>query len=314
MATRNQRMWTANEVHSLRTEKLDGESWSEFRQRKMPYRTAISVKRKAGDLKIKCANKRSRIHSYNENIWETFTPESCYWAGFIAADGCVSKEKRCDLLYYFGLSLQESDAHHVEKFIKFCEFTGSSSLRKNIGKYNSNTSHCRVNISVGPKWVSDLKNNFSITERKTFTLQPPNIIDEYLMDCFIIGYIDGDGCIYSSYRNGGEIDVKVTGASRPIMEWIMNRLDSLSKECYIRKCPPKRLTKDHDHLMLSFGGYRAFALIDYFKTFPVPKLNRKWNKEAVIKIVESKKNEHPECFLDNHPHYIRNTISVNSNE
>lgn len=136
--------------------------------------------------------------------------------------------------------------------------------------------------------------------------------DEYLMDCFIIGYIDGDGCIYSSDRNGGEIDVKVTGASRPIMEWIMNRLDSLSKGCYIRKCPPKRLTKDHDHLMLSFGGYRAFALIDYFKTFPVPKLDRKWNKVAVVKIVESKKDLHPECFLDNHPFYIRNIASVNS--
>lgn len=172
---REQRMWTDDEVVSLRTEKLDSESWGEFQRRKMPYRTAISVERKAGDLKIKCTNKRSRIHSYNEEIWGTFTPESCYWAGFIAADGCISKEKRCNLLYYFGLNLQESDSHHIEKFIKFCDFSGSTYLRKNTSRYNPNTYCSGVKISVGPKWVSDLKNNLNITERKTFTLQPPNI-------------------------------------------------------------------------------------------------------------------------------------------
>lgn len=32
-----------------------------------------------------------RKYNLNENCFETLTPESAYWIGFIAADGCIKE-------------------------------------------------------------------------------------------------------------------------------------------------------------------------------------------------------------------------------
>lgn len=51
------------------------------------------------------------------SAFKEITPESSYWAGFIAADGCVDEKGR--VRFY----LQLSDHTHLQKF---AEFVGSS--------------------------------------------------------------------------------------------------------------------------------------------------------------------------------------------
>ena len=58
-------------------------------------------------------NPTSRKYSFKEDVWKTQTPESCYWAGFIAADGCLRKSgENC---YSLKTSLHIQDLDHLKK-------------------------------------------------------------------------------------------------------------------------------------------------------------------------------------------------------
>lgn len=122
--------------------------------------------------------RKSKSHRLIEDSFETVTPESLYWAGFIAADGCVSKNN-------LTIALKTSDVGHLEKFSNWMMSDAK------IG-YNSKTNSNKMCIS-SKTIVKDLI-NYGITERKSFTYSPP----EFCRDSpdFWRGMIDGDGSIF----------------------------------------------------------------------------------------------------------------------
>src|ERR1700679_891927 len=61
-----------------------------------PNRTMNAIVTKASQLKLKSDFYRKgvpRKYTVDHNYWSVFTNENCYWGGFMAADGCVSKSK-----------------------------------------------------------------------------------------------------------------------------------------------------------------------------------------------------------------------------
>lgn len=124
----------------------------------------------------------------NESLFSSYTRTSCYWAGFLAADGCVSDKGK------LSICLNYDDTGHIEKFREV--------LKSNHAITSNTTKYYRSEISfINKKIAEDLKNNFNIVPRKTNIYCPPNNMPEEFIRHFIRGYFDGDGCICESFSN-----------------------------------------------------------------------------------------------------------------
>ena len=109
------------------------------------------------------------------------TNDAFYWIGFLAADGHFADGR-------IRLILSIKDIEHLSKFGKFIETTN----------LNFDTETCNIslkNISI----FDCLCDKFGFTNNKTYS--PSNLdeifknIDNNLIYSFIVGFIDGDGCI-----------------------------------------------------------------------------------------------------------------------
>lgn len=123
---------------------------------------------------------------YNENAFKLYTPESAYWAGFIAADGCITGET-------LKICLSYKDIEHLEKFKKFLQSTHK--ISSNTDKY--------YRAEIGFKNIQineDLEYNYNITPKKSLIYEMP-LLPEEVLPHFVRGYFDGDGCICESFSN-----------------------------------------------------------------------------------------------------------------
>lgn len=144
--------------------------------------------------------KRTTIAKFNIHFFDTYTAESCYWAGFIAADGNIAKSGN-----NVNIHLAISDLSHLQKFAKAIEYTG------NIEEHEND---CRINIA-GIYYKEALAKNFDLFPQKTKTLTiSPKIPSEFLFD-YIRGYFDGDGCIT---QTNGYLHLSFTSGSEAMLE------------------------------------------------------------------------------------------------
>lgn len=124
----------------------------------------------------------------NKRAFKEETKESAYWAGFLAADGCVDSKGR--IRFY----LQISDHKHLNMF---ADFVGSNHLVSLDEKRN----RCSLEFTC-KEMVEDLK-RWNIVPSKSITYCPPSDL-KYLQD-FLRGYFDGDGTICESFSNKNSV-------------------------------------------------------------------------------------------------------------
>jgi predicted transcriptional regulator len=243
---------------------------------------------------ITCASRgkhpnSSRFITRKYNLDDTFftqdkkTLTSCYWAGFIAADGNISKNNR-----KITISLQHLDREHLVKFKNAIKYEGDiksyvifKDLQNNGIKkrYEYDT----IAFSSSPM-INDLFENFNITPAKSLTLQFPKIIDKNFIDAFIKGYIDGDGSIGLNESNN-EVYISVMSGSKPFIEAIANRFgEILDDEITIYSYGKKNIHT------IRLSNKKARRLILYLNSISTPHLERKWDK-AVF---------HSENFIKKH--------------
>ena len=133
--------------------------------------------------------------------------EVCYWAGFIAADGCVHRK-------YYGVSfdLSERDAKHLELFAK--AVGSNASVKYRVGSCGTPMASFYIN-SI--EFTKNLCENFNITPVKTHTLKPPLHLAYSSKLAYLAGLIDGDGCINIRRANvkGVKYDLSLTITSVP---------------------------------------------------------------------------------------------------
>lgn len=112
---------------------------------------------------------------------------SDYWSGFIAADGCIYKNRVV-------IDLSTTDYDHLCKF----------GIGNPVTKQKTRES-CRVDIS-SQELCDYLNDKYKITSNKTSSLEFPNL-ENY--NHFVRGYFDGDGCIftYEDYGLRGRIQI-----------------------------------------------------------------------------------------------------------
>lgn len=121
-------------------------------------------------------------YSYNKDFFKYDNELSYYWAGFIAADGCILKNKYSNILK---IALSIKDIDHLEKFKNDIESNHP------IKTYDS---YCQIYITSND-FENDLK-RFNIVKNKTHIYTFPINLNQNLIHHFMRGYFDGDGSWY----------------------------------------------------------------------------------------------------------------------
>lgn len=98
---------------------------------------------------------------FNINFFSEYNEKSCYWAGFIMADGNINSKRKV-----LCISLASVDKAHLEKFKSDINFTGPISDYTGYNKkYKTEFQYSK--ITIGGKWfANDLEKNFDITPKK----------------------------------------------------------------------------------------------------------------------------------------------------
>ena len=234
-----------------------------------------------------------RKYFHTEDFFKTPNLLNCYWAGMLAADGSITHNSKLGST----LRLEIADIDHLYQFKKDVGFTGRIEDCFKNGSI-SNTKTVRINSCF---WAKDLKDNFGIIPNKSYRLTPPNLNNDLLRFAFLLGYIDGDGCICLCKRKVDtelSLSLSIVSCSPSILLFLKDMVDRYfinyrlrKKKQVMGKCPGS-----NNASIIQFSGMQALMILDYFQGFPVPKLARKWQNPKVLEFLVQKKLEYPNFF------------------
>jgi len=202
-----------------------------------------------------------RQYSCNDNYFNVPNLENSYWAGFIAADGCIIKNRNC-----LQILLSTKDLQHLKLFARLIEFNGP------IKFDNYGMAILRI---YSKQICHDLKNNFNIITNKTLILKPPPLNGNFAL-AFIKGYIDGDGWI-SIAKIQNKYSYLTIGfiGTRQVLRWIKNTLSQYIGQKLINKIFKR---KNNQCYQFSIMGSNATAIYQHLEPIINIGLNRKWSK------------------------------------
>lgn len=208
------------------------------------------------------ASKISKKYTCNDSYFSTPDVENSYWAGFIAADGNITKDMS------IRIGLQSSDKNHLEKFKKSIHFSGNIKTYKYTNTTHKNKFYTRLEI-FSHKLCDDIYKNFNITPRKTFSLKFPSLTkSEYILS-FITGYIDGDGSIIKNKR--GLYIIAIIGN--------LDFLFKMKEELNNLNIPSGNINRHKNMYCLSINKKQSILNLEReIIKLNLPRLNRKWDK------------------------------------
>lgn len=211
------------------------------------------------------------VYTCNEDFFAQYTPESFYWAGFIAADGCVKLKDGKYKQLSIGLAIK--DAGHVEKFKKAINFNGIT--------YISKCKDISVGICISSDKLFDDLARFNIVPRKSLVLVFPEwLIEHPLVNHFMRGYNDGDGSFYISKLNRGRIIKQISFSLRGTKQFLTKYKELLEKYCNLIS-GDKSPRLNCGIYILGYGGNRKVIKIRdflYKNSTPEIRLDRKYDK------------------------------------
>lgn len=202
-------------------------------------------------------------YKLNQLVFEEVHNKSSYWAGFIAADGNIKQPKYGQKV--LTITLAEKDREHLEKFKEFVQ------SNKPIYKYKNGAYSFEISSD---KICEDLLNNFNIDVRKTFTLRFPNLKLKPRL-AFIIGYIDGDGCLYIDKKTN-MLSLSIVGTENILREIEIN-FNRILKITTKRTLYSKNGNKIYD---IRWNNKQARLIVENLKLIigSTSYLERKWIK------------------------------------
>ena len=227
-------------------------------------------------------------HKYtvNEEYFSVLNEENSYWAGFIAADGCIhpiyytktpSKYRKIGSIKtreHLNISIDVCDREHLETFKKCINFTGPVNDYNNNSKFGFSDSSILATINIyNGKIVSDLRDNFNITPQKSLTYIPPDLPLECSLP-FILGLLDGDGSIYYVKRDK-TYGVGFNG-TRETVSWVKNIIDHICPHSSPKGHTAAQVRPSGSIFKYDIIGMRAIRLLDTFNGVKnTPRLERK---------------------------------------
>lgn len=190
-------VWTAEQIAFLKA------NYETMKTRELLVtltdKSSDQLRWKAKEFKLRKRVTRSKA----DMTWlEDFdNPETCYWWGFITADGCINHRQLI-------LAVHERDEGHLQKFCDKCGSQLSRSTRTNPWHTEPYT---MVRTAVEDRFaLARLKTVLSIKPRKTYNpLDVSVFCKPNRLAYYMAGLVDGDGNIYCGSDSTVSIRVKV---------------------------------------------------------------------------------------------------------
>lgn len=209
-----------------------------------------AVHKKAQSLKIKGDKGINRKYTINHNYFKVTNIENSYWAGFIAADGCVTNN-------YIRIMLSIKDLKILKQLKKDLQYTGPIYVSKKRKR-------CSLEFRSS-SIIKDLKTKWNIVERKSLILKPPQTkLKKSNFLAYVKGYIDGDGSIYTE-KNTKYLRISIIGTFE-LLNWIKEKINI--------KC--SNIKKYKNIYKFRYSGKMAEKLYKKLYKIETFKLSRKW--------------------------------------
>lgn len=250
----------------------------------------IITTRSLGAIKVRI--KQLRLHKkvcnkVNQDVFETPNLVNCAYAGFLAADGCVTTKNR------LSLCIAIKDLEYLKEFAQFLDYKNKiyyTTIKPRQILNNKNLikelKTCSICTFQTPKLCQDLERNFSIIPRKTLILEPPKLVELDHILAFMSGEIDGDGWI--SWINNPKLKYKKKLAiyflgTKPLLEWFKKNIDDL----FPNDTKPQ-VRQDGKIYYYIITGNKAYVFCKMLLCLSIPRLDRKWDKaREYIHMVEN---------------------------
>jgi hypothetical protein len=198
----------------------------------------------------------------DETFFSHDNEQSFYWAGFIAADGCVDGKTNLNI------TLSQKDHEHLLIF-KDClkttyEVKLKSSIRKDLALDENEQPRVFLysKLNIYSKIITnDLENRFNITPKKSQTITFPQwLMNHSMVHHFIRGYADGDGCFcIGGGRKLSQIQFYLLG-SKEFLKTCQQIIDLNCNFIY----DENRVKKGKGIFILKYEGNRNIAKITNF--------------------------------------------------
>ena len=256
--------WTPEETEIIKQHynKISNKNLVEL----IPGRTISGIHGKAVQLKL-----TNPALEFDKNFFSTPNILNSYWAGFIAADGCVYKEKNV-----VTIALSVKDYMWLEQLATDVNYNGSVKIYSKIKTSYGLLDCAKVAFCGAKQWVNDLNINFNVGSNKTVSLIAPTLSWENSL-AYIVGFIDGDGSIYNTPAKSYPLVVSLVGTYE-MMEWIKNAF-------YVIAPSSQAVTPPHRHKSIwscSATGKRSKLILETLANASVRHLPRKWDKVKAI--------------------------------
>lgn len=243
------------------------------------YKKKYGIKRyKPGESKHSW---HKRKHGVNDDFFSDYTLENCYYAGFIAADGNINKNRN-----KLTICLSGKDKPFLEKF------SNTIKSEYKITECLSKGKHQSVSITVtSEKLCNDLGKNFNIFPQKSLTITPPKIDDKSLLDAFILGLLDGDGTVsftkkrLKDGRYSKRLYIGLIG-TKEMVSMVKNRFEEILGETISNLSHGKY--SGNTYTIRTTDAHARKLFLHYYK-IDVPKLERKWGLEKYNYCINFKK-------------------------
>lgn len=235
--------WSPQELEALRMRYPDGRI--ELLAQKLK-KTPWAVYRKATDLGLRVVDFRKK--PIRDGIFDGWTEFAAYWAGFIAADGCLQGDSKITI------QLANRDSEHLQKFRDIIAPTTSLYRWRNS-----------VILAFHSKRIFQRLLDMNITPRKSLTLKFPDTLPDEFIHHFIRGYSDGDGSIYKT---------------RNLVAWQLLGTEAFLKRAinYLPYHPKVRKRHDCNVWIITVYGRPALEILEWLYQKTTICLERKRNR------------------------------------
>ncbi len=259
------KQWNEQEIEFLKN------NYSEMTNKEIAEklgRTKTSIDVKANKLGLK-----SSIYTCNLDYFkEIDSEEKAYWLGFIYADGWV--EYKEGSTHTLGIELSIVDIEHLRKFNKCIEGNCKITTRvRHLEETGKDYEMCC--IRVYKKTFVDHLIDKGVTPNKSFDITMPNI-PKNLINHFIRGFFDGDGCLAhgtTKSKNKTQDVIKADFTCGSIE--FVNSLRSILFDNDINS----HVVSERNHYRLKIGGLKnTHEFLEYIYKDATVYLDRKYEK------------------------------------
>ncbi|MBT3328303.1 MAG: hypothetical protein HN396_18930 [Gemmatimonadales bacterium] len=259
------RQWSAREITTLRAN-YGRLTYAEMAPL-LPGRTPHSINLKCHFLGLAASGKGKgpqrrylRQLARDDRFFDDPNPVASYWAGFLAADGCLYGPPRRVVT----MTLQRRDRGVLEQLRTDTRFEGTIKT----DSYN----RVRLVVSSAGEWLRGLEHNYNLTPRKTFTLTPPTGLGTVNARCYLVGLIDGDG--HMRVNRDGRMIFALVGTEE-VMNWSREIFAEIEPE-HPRSAGVFQ-AKGENVFRYNVSGARVVKILQTLDEMPCHHLERKWS-------------------------------------